>query len=129
MSHKIHDIDVASQIGKYSDAVEVGPNCRWLMTSGTPGINTNGEIPNDISKQSELAWEHIIRLLNKANMTVANIVKVSQYLTRAEDISAYAKVRNTFLKDSRPASMLSIIPQLVKPEFLIEIEIIAASDN
>jgi hypothetical protein len=51
---------------------------------------------------------------------------VTQYLTRAEDIPAYGKVRARFLGELRPASMLLIIPQLFKPEFLVELEIIAA---
>lgn len=52
-----------------------------------------GELPADIAGQSELAWEHIIRMLERAGMTVSDVVKVTQYLTRAEDIQAYAKVR------------------------------------
>ena len=36
-------------------------------------------------------------LLAKADMTVADIVKITQYLTRAEDIKAYAEVRTRFL--------------------------------
>ncbi len=126
MSHTIHDIGVASQIGKYCDAIEVGANSRWLMTSGTPGLSTTGDIPKDITGQAECAWEHVIGLLERAGMTVADVVKVTQYLTRAEDIPAYGKVRSRFLGDARPASMLLVIPQLVRPEFLIEIEIIAA---
>jgi enamine deaminase RidA (YjgF/YER057c/UK114 family) len=126
MSHTIHDIGVASQIGAYSDALEAGPNLRWLLTSGTPGLATGGELPKDIAGQAELAWKHVVRMLEKAGMTVADIVKVTQYLTRAEDIPAYAKVRTRFLGETRPASMLLVIPQLVRPEFLVEVEIIAA---
>jgi 2-iminobutanoate/2-iminopropanoate deaminase len=126
MTHKIRDISVASQIGAYSDAIEVSPNLRWLVTSGTPGLSTTGDLPKDISSQAELAWKHVIRMLDQAGMTVADIVKVTQYLTRAEDISAYARVRTHFLGDVRPASMLLVIPQLVRPEFLVEVEIIAA---
>jgi len=59
-------------------------------------------------------------------MTVADIVKVTQYLTRAEDIAAYGKVRTRFLGDVRPAAMLLVIPELVRPEFLVEVEIVAA---
>jgi enamine deaminase RidA (YjgF/YER057c/UK114 family) len=59
-------------------------------------------------------------------MTVADVVKVTQYLTRAEDISAYGKVRTRFLGDARPAAMLLVFPQLVRPEFLVEVEIVAA---
>jgi 2-iminobutanoate/2-iminopropanoate deaminase len=126
MYHTIHGIGVASQIAAYSDAIEVSHNLRWLLTSGTPGLSTDGNLPKDISGQAELAWEHIIRILNKADMTVADVVKVTQYLTRAEDIAAYGKVRTRFLGDVRPASMLLVIPQLVRPEFLVEVEIVAA---
>ena len=126
MKHAIHDIGVARQIGAYSDAIEVGPNLRWLLTSGTPGLATDGDLPKDISGQTELAWKHVISMLERAGMTVADIVKVNQYLTRAEDIAAYGKVRTRFLGDVRPAAMLLVIPQLVRPDFLVEVEIVAA---
>jgi len=126
MTHTIHDIGVASQIGSYGDAIGVNPNLRWLMTSGTPGLSARGDLPKDITGQAELAWQHVIGLLEKADMTVADIVKVTQYLTRADDIAAYATVRSRFLGQVRPASMLLVIPQLVWPEILVEVEIIAA---
>jgi 2-iminobutanoate/2-iminopropanoate deaminase len=126
MAHTIHDIGVARQIGAYSDSIEAAPNLRWLITSGTPGLSTTGELPADIGGQAELAWTHISRMLEQARMTVADIVKVTQYLTRPEDIPAYAKVRTRFLGEARPASMLLVIPQLVRPEFLVEVEVMAA---
>ena len=126
MPHARQDIGVASQIGMYSDAVEAAPNLRWLFTSGTPGLPKDGKLANDITVQTELAWEHILRMLAKADMSVADIVKVTQYLTRAEDVKAYAKVRTKYLGDARPASMLLVIPQLVWPEILVEVEVIAA---
>ena len=126
MKHTIHDIGVARQIGAYSDAIEIRPNLRWLLTSGTPGLATDGDLPKDISGQTELAWKHVISMLERAGMTVADIVKVTQYLTRAEDIPAYGKVRTRFLGDVRPAAMLLVVPQLVRPEFLVEVEIFAA---
>jgi enamine deaminase RidA (YjgF/YER057c/UK114 family) len=127
MSHKIRDIGVSHQIGKYSDAVEVRPNLRWLFTSGTPGLEVDGKLPSDISGQTELAWRHILRMLEQAHMALTDMVKVTQYLTRAEDIVAYAKVRTHFLGDAEPASMLLVVPQLVRPEFLVEVEVIAAA--
>jgi enamine deaminase RidA (YjgF/YER057c/UK114 family) len=126
MAHKIHNIGIAAQIGDYSDAVETGSNLRWLLTSGTPGLQMNGDLPSDIAGQAELAWKHILRMLARAEMTVADVVKVTQYLTQAEDIPAYSKVRARFLGEARPASMLLVIPQLVRPELLVEVEIIAA---
>lgn len=124
--HAVQDIGVAVQIGKYSDAVEVGPNLRWLFTSGTPGLSITGSLPSDIAGQSEIAWGHILKMLQNADMEITNVVKITQYLTRSEDIPAYAAVRTSFVGGARPASMLLVIPQLVRPEFLVEVEVIAA---
>lgn len=126
MSHTIHDIGVAKRIAAYSDSIEVRPNARWLLSSGNPGLEINGDLPSDITGQAEIAWQHVVHLLEQADMGMADIVKVTQYLTRSEDIAAYEKVRMRFLGDVRPAAMLLVIPQLAKPEFLVEVEIIAA---
>lgn len=75
------NVGVAEKIGAYSDAVEVAPNLRWLMTSGTPGLSKGGSIPDTIVAQAELAWRHITAILTQARMTPADIVKVTQYLT------------------------------------------------
>ncbi len=68
MTHIIHDIGVASQIGTYSDAIEVGPNLRWLLTAGTPGLSANGDLPKDITGQAERAWEHVIDMLSRRHL-------------------------------------------------------------
>jgi len=127
MPHTHHQLGIAAQIGTYSDAVQSASNLRWLHTSGTPGLPLEGEIPSDIAGQSELAWRHVLVLLERAHMQVSDIVKVTQYLTRAEDIPAYAQVRQRYLGDARPASMLLVVSQLVWPKILVEVEIIAAA--
>jgi 2-iminobutanoate/2-iminopropanoate deaminase len=124
--HSVQDIGVANQIGKYSDAVEVRSHLRWLFTSGTPGLSISGSLPSDITGQSEIAWGHILKMLENAAMAITDVVKVTQYLARSEDIAAYAAVRTRFVGNARPASMLLVVPQLVRPEFLIEVEVIAA---
>jgi enamine deaminase RidA (YjgF/YER057c/UK114 family) len=126
MANKLQDIGIARQIGAYSDAVEVPPNARWLFTAGTPGLALDGSLPNDITGQAELAWTHVMAMLERAGMTVKDLVKVTHYLLHASDIPAYVKVRARFLGDARPASMLLVVPQLVRPGFLLEIEAYAA---
>ena len=121
-----HEIGVASQIGKYGDAVEVSAAEKWLFTSGTPGLAIDGTLPDEVSAQAELAWRHIVTMLERAEMTVDDLVKITQYLTRESDIAAYAQVRSRFLGNARPASMLMIVPALVRPGFLVEVEVVAA---
>ena len=126
MHNIVHNIGVASQIGSYSDAIEVPPGARWLFTSGTPGLALDGGLPADIAGQAELAWDHIVNTLRSAGMTVHDLVKVTHYLLHERDIPDYVKARSRFLGDARPASMLLTGTGLVRSEFLLEIEAVAA---
>jgi enamine deaminase RidA (YjgF/YER057c/UK114 family) len=126
MATRIHDIGIARQIGTYSDAIEVPANARWLVTAGTLGLDVGGKVPPDFGAQAELAWSHIVAMLKRADMSVHDLVKVTQYLVRPSDIAAYAEVRARHLGTARPASLLLIVPSLVRPELLLEIEAYAA---
>lgn len=126
MPNIVHNIGVAEQIGSYSDAIEAPPNARWLYTSGTPGLAADGDLPDDVTGQAEIAWRHILTMLESAGMGVQDLVKVTHYLLREADIGDYVKVRSRYLGDARPASMLMVVPALVRPEFLLEVEAIAA---
>ena len=126
MHNIVHNVGIASQIGSYSDAIEVPPGARWLLTSGTPGLALDGGLPADINGQAELAWGHIINALKSAGMTVNDLVKVTHYLLHERDVPDYVKVRSRFLGDARPASMLLTGAGLVRSGFLLEIEAVAA---
>ncbi len=127
MPHKTYDIGVAKQIGPYADAVETAGGLRWLYTSGMPGLETSGDLPRDIEGQALLAWQHILGVLAQANMTINDIVKVTTSLINTNDLAAYAKIRSETLGDARPAFMLQIVSQLIRPDVLVEIEVIAAA--
>lgn len=122
----VRNVGVAARIGSYSDAIEVPAGARWLVTSGTPGIQGDGQLPTDFAAQATLAWEHCLRMLRAADMDVADIVKITQYLTRRADLEAYRPIRSKFLGEARPASMLSFVSELVWPNMYFELEIVAA---
>lgn len=126
MTHHIRDTGIARYIGSYSDAIETEPNLRWLYTSGTPGITEDGRIPEGIEAQTRQAWKNVFAALDKAGMTTADLVKVTTTLINTADIPGYVKIRKEMLADVKPAFMLQVITQLVKPELLVEIEVVAA---
>ncbi len=124
--HIQRNVGVAARVGSYSDAVEVTAPARWLMTSGTPGLDAAGKLPEDFAAQATLAWENILHILKDADMGVGDIVKVTQTLVRRGDLEAYRPIRTRYLGDARPALMLSFVNELVWPAMLIELEVIAA---
>jgi 2-iminobutanoate/2-iminopropanoate deaminase len=125
--NKIHDIGVASHIGKYSDAVEATSGGRMLFLSGTPGMTPDGFLPATFEEQAELAWQNVMALLERAGMGPEHLVKISQYLVNPDHIPLYPPIRSKWLGNNRPASMLVVIPGLVRPDILIEIEAYAVA--
>lgn len=124
--NSLHNIGVAEKIGTYSDAVAVSGSAKWLITAGTPGLAEDGTLPSDFSEQAELAWQNLIRILHGAGMDVHDLVKVTQYLVRRDDLEVYRPIRSKFLGTARPASMMSFVNGFVWTGMLIELEAIAA---
>ena len=127
MSHTPHDIGISRHIGKYSDAVEAASGLRWLFTAGTPGVRPDGTLADDIAGQSQQAWANVRAALAEARMGLEDIVKVNTTLISAEHIPAYVKVRAEVMGELRPAFMMQIVEQLIKPGLLVEIEVVAAA--
>ena len=122
------DTGISRHVGNYSDAVVVNPNARWLYTSGTPGLDSAGNLPDDIEGQAQLVWQNIFAAIAAAKMQPSDLVKTIAYVTRAEDIPAFVRVRAKWLGDIRPAQMLLLTPGFVNPKFLVEVEAIAAAE-
>ena len=98
MNHKIHNVGAAEKIGRYIDAIEAAPGLRWLHTSGTPGVLDNGTFPEGIEAQTRLAWKYILAMLTKAEMTTADLVKVT---TLANQRSGHPSVCESARRDTR----------------------------
>lgn len=126
MTNRPFDIGIASQIGKYGDAVEAPAGCRWLAVSGTPGLTADGTIPESFEDEATQAWSNVVAALAAGGFEVADLVKITQYLTSADDIATHAAVRSRFLGVHRPASMLVVVPALVWPQLRVEVEAWAA---
>jgi 2-iminobutanoate/2-iminopropanoate deaminase len=119
------DAGIASQIGHYADAVRIPAGHEQVLVSGTPGLTLEGDLAPDIAGQSEQAWRNVSAILEKAGAVLSDVVSIRQWLISADDIPSYVAVRSRFISH-QCASMLAVIPQLVRPDFLIEIEVVAA---
>jgi len=77
--------------------------------------------------QIEQIWRNILGCLAAAGMGPQDLVKVTVLLTRAEDIPVAREIRQRMLQGAEPASTLMIVAGLASPQFLAEIEAIAAA--
>jgi 2-iminobutanoate/2-iminopropanoate deaminase len=117
---------VFAPTGPFSHGVEAPGNQRWLYISGQVGVTPDGKVPAEFAAQAEQCWRNIKAVLAAAEMSVFDLVKCTHFLTRAEDVATYGKVRARELGEARPASTLLVISALARPGLLVEVEAIAA---
>jgi len=72
-------------------------------------------------------WANIIAILSDAGMGVGDLVKITAHLVRPQDVAAAGAARAKHFGDARPGSATIIVKALVAPQWLIEIEAVAAA--
>lgn len=112
----------------YSHGIELPPQARLLYIAGQLGVTGDGKFAAGIAGQAEQAWRNLGTVLQAAGMGYENLIKVTHFLVRREDIAAYREVRAKFLGKHAPASTLLVISALARPEALIEVEAVAAKE-
>lgn len=117
---------VAQPLARYSHAIEVPADARWLYVSGQVGMRPDGEVPADIEAQADQAFANVVAILEDAGMSVADLVKVTSFLVGTEQIPAYRAAREKHLGKAAPASTLLVIDALARPDLKIEVEAVAA---
>jgi 2-iminobutanoate/2-iminopropanoate deaminase len=110
----------------YVHAMEVTGAARLLFVSGTMGLDHDGKAPDALNEQLSLLWSNIGRILDAAGMTTENIVRLTSYLRDASFAEANQNARLQALGDRRVPTT-AIVVQTLMPEWLVEIEVIAAA--
>jgi 2-iminobutanoate/2-iminopropanoate deaminase len=119
---------VPGPFNTYSHGAVVQGPVRFLFGAGQAGVHADGRTGEGIEEQSRLTWQHIVAILAEADMTVENIVQLNMLLIDRDDRAPASAVRNEFLGDHRPTSTLMVISGLANPDWLIEIDFIAAKE-
>lgn len=110
----------------YVHAMEVTDPKRLLFVSGTMGLDAEGKAPAGLDAQLSLLWSNIQRILAEAGMTTDNIVRLTSYLRDGAFVIANQEARLRAL-GGRRIPTTAIVVQTLQPDWLVEIEVIAAA--
>lgn len=127
MHRRISPSSIAPPAAEYAHAVLTEGTGRWLHTSGVVPIRPDGTVPDDIGEQAEVVWTNLGAMLAEAGMRPADVVSVTTYAVVGEDLRPVMAARDRFFGRHRAASTLVTVPALVRPEWKVEIAIVAAS--
>lgn len=119
------DQGIYATTSDYVHALEVITPSRLLFVAGTMGLNADGSPGDGVTEQLRLIWSNIRRILAEADMTVDNIVRLTSFLSDRSFADANAAARIEAL-GGRPIPTTAIVVQMLDPNWLVEIEVIAA---
>jgi enamine deaminase RidA (YjgF/YER057c/UK114 family) len=106
----------------YSRAVVDG---EWVFVSGTTGFDyATMTISDDLAEQTDQCLRNIRAALAEAGATLADVVRVTYVLPRAEEFRDCWPVLRRYFGEVRPAAMM-IAAGLADPRMKIEIEVTA----
>ena len=111
---------------RYSHGIEIPPGARLMVCSGQLGIAPDDRIPEAVEDQTALCFENVRAVLASAGMEMSDIVRINAFVTDRAHLPGYMATRDTFTGTPPPASTLMIVTGFARPEFKVEIEVIAA---
>jgi len=112
---------------RYSHGVEVTAGARLVFCSGQLGVKADDTIPEDAEAQAEVCFANIAAILAEAGMTLAHVVRINAYVTDRAHMAGYMAIRDRLFPDDPPASTLMIVSGFTRPEFKVEVEVVAAA--
>ena len=113
----------APAVGPYNQAVKIG---NLLFCSGQIPIDpaTGNVVPGDIKAQAVRVLENIKLILEDQNLSLANVVKTTVFMTNLADFAAMNEVYAKYFTADCPARSTVQVAALPKGAS-VEIEIIA----
>jgi enamine deaminase RidA (YjgF/YER057c/UK114 family) len=120
---------LAPPAANYSHAILSSGVTRLLHTSGVVPIALDGSVAESIDDQAVQVWANLSAILAEADMLVTDVVSVTTYVVVGElgELATVMAARDRALGGHRAASTLVTVPALARPEWKMEIALVAAA--
>lgn len=108
----------------FAQGVRIGDT---IYVSGQTSVDADGNVlhKGDMKAQSQLTFRNIAAVLAEAGATMADVVKVTCFVTDVDLYPGYAEARAEAFPQNPPASATVSTPGLVHPDMLVEVEAVA----
>ena len=129
MNRSVAPAGVAPPVAHYALAVLSESPARILHTSGIVGVTQDGTVPNGLGDQADVIWSSLLSILAEADMVPSDIVSITTYVvaTHIGELTTVMAARDRYLSGHLAASTLVTVPALARPEWLMEVALVAAT--
>jgi 2-iminobutanoate/2-iminopropanoate deaminase len=124
---------LAAPIGLYSHGSRVRPGSELLFIAGQLAVGADGQLvgKDDFEAQTRQVFANLRAVLAAAGMGLGHVAKFTTYVSSSALIEPFYQVREKLFAElypegSYPPNTLLVVSRLVRPEFMVEIEAVAA---
>lgn len=107
---------------QYSQSVAEGD---LVVASGQAGFRADGSLPDGFEAQFRQALANVDEVLRAQGASLASVLRLTTYLSAADQYDAFRRVRGELLTAPYPAST-AVVVGFVFPGMLVEVEVIAS---
>lgn len=130
MPRELKPVELAAPVAAYAHGVHVPAGHELIVTSGVVPTRRDGSVPTNITEQASVVWQNILAILGEGKMNAHDIISVTTYVVNSPELADQLKIvmaaRDFAMGGHRAASTLVTVPALAKPEWLMEISVLAA---
>jgi 2-iminobutanoate/2-iminopropanoate deaminase len=93
-----------------------------LLIAGQSGADPAGDVPAGFEAQAELAFDNLLAVIEAAQLTIGDLVRIVAYAAVPGSLALYNLVRDRKVGSATPVSTYVEIAGLGDPRWLISIE-------
>jgi 2-iminobutanoate/2-iminopropanoate deaminase len=112
----------------YSHVVTAQGANKLVFCAGQVAADPSGKVlpPDDFAAQTKMVMDNLTLALVEGGAGLKDVVKVTIYICNPHDVPKARAILQEYFGDAPPASTLCVLRGLANPNFLLEIEAIAA---
>jgi enamine deaminase RidA (YjgF/YER057c/UK114 family) len=112
----------------YSHVVTAQGTNKLVFCAGQVAADPSGKVlpPDDFEAQTVMVMENLKVALAEGGAGLKDVVKVTIYICNPHDVPKARSILQDYFGGDPPASTLCVLRGLANPNFLLEIEAIAA---
>jgi 2-iminobutanoate/2-iminopropanoate deaminase len=112
----------------YSHVVTAEGAQKLVFCAGQVAADADGKVlpPDDFEAQTRMVMDNLTKALAAGGAKLSDVVKVTIYICNQHDVPKARGILQNYFGGHPPGSTLCVLRGLANPNFLLEIEAIAA---
>ena len=120
--------NISKPFTNYSHVVTVEGAQKLVFCAGQVAADVDGKVlpPDDFEAQTKMVMQNLTNALAAGGAKLSDVTKVTIYICSPHDVPKARRILFDYFGDHPPGSTLCVLRGLAHPNFLLEIEAIAA---